>query len=157
MSISRKLRRQMEKEARKDMKRVDEKNRMIELKNQLIETKNMESEARMRMFIHEIRLDAQTRMLAMFRRALEKEFGFGPKRLTRIAQAIYEISRTTRGGQTLVDEGVSFDEFYKDIVQEEPQEVRAEDGGRIVYVKTGGDQDETLLQTDEPGEQGPVS
>lgn len=51
------------------------------------------------------------RAFAITRRTLEKEFGFGKKRLNRFIHAAMEVSRETRGGTTLVQEGRTLDEI----------------------------------------------
>lgn len=64
--------------------------------------------------IEHAELGVSERLLAVVRRTLEQEFGFGAKRLKRFTQRMRKISQETGGGEILAREGVSLDEFLSE-------------------------------------------
>jgi len=62
--------------------------------------------------------DTQRRMLALTYAVLRREFGFGNVRLRRFVSRMLQISEETGGGEKLIEMGLTFDEIYREVMQE---------------------------------------
>lgn len=62
--------------------------------------------------------ETQGRMLALTYAVLRRKFGFGDARLKRFVEGLLDVSEETRGGEDLIEMGLTFDEIYREVMQE---------------------------------------